>query len=140
MFELSYPHRESRILASGSFTASVKWLLAYFFLCFLCFEIFNNVKKSYSRLFWIMTWGFFYSKIRRNSLTFLNSFMMNRNIQKFSSFMLILKLAGNLYLQTWRKLLMIMFETSRLTDLPKKAIANETFKKQSERKNWYFTT
>ena len=33
-----------------------------------------------------------------------------------------------------------MFETSKLIDLPRKAIANETFKKQSERKNWYFTT
>ena len=66
--------------------------------------------------------------------------MMNRNKQKFFSFMQILKLAGTLYLQTWRKLLMIMFETSSLTDLPGKAIANETFKKQSERKNWYFTT
>ena len=38
------PH-ESMTLVFGSFTARVKWLLAYFFLYFLCFEIFNNVKK-----------------------------------------------------------------------------------------------
>ena len=40
-------HHVSRILEFGSFTATVKWLLAYFFLYFLCFEIYNIVKKSY---------------------------------------------------------------------------------------------
>ena len=29
-----------------SLTANVKWLLVYFFLYFLCFEIFNNLNKS----------------------------------------------------------------------------------------------
>ena len=37
---------------------------------------------------------------------------------------------------------MILCEASSLstTDLPRRAIANETFKELSERKNWYFTT
>ena len=37
---------------------------------------------------------------------------------------------------------MILCEASSLstTDLPWRAIANETFKEQSERKNWSFTT
>ena len=37
---------------------------------------------------------------------------------------------------------MIMCETSSLStaDLPRRAIAKETFKQQSERKNWPFTT
>ena len=59
LLEHSYVSYESRMLEFGSFTASVKWLMAYFFLYFLCFETFNNVKRSYSRLFWIPTWDFF---------------------------------------------------------------------------------
>ena len=38
-------HHESRIPLFGSFTASLKWLLAYFFLYSLCFEIFHNAKN-----------------------------------------------------------------------------------------------
>ena len=112
-------------------------VVAYFFLYLLCFEFFNNIKKPYSNLFWIRTWD-----LRRHLLKFLNIFMMKRNIQKSSSFMLTFKLAGTLYLPTWRKLLMIMCETSSLStaDLPRRAIAKETFKQQSERKNWPFTT
>ena len=41
-------HHESRKTVFGSFTANVKWLLAYFFLYFSCFEILNKVKKFVS--------------------------------------------------------------------------------------------
>ena len=56
--------------------------------------------------------------------------------------MQVLKLAGILYLQTWRKLLMIMYEASNLntTDFPSRAIANDTFKEPSQGKNWLFTS
>ena len=56
--------------------------------------------------------------------------------------MQVLKLAGILYLQTWRKLLMIMYEASSLntTDFPRRTIANDTFKEPSQGKNWLFTS
>ena len=40
-----WSHHESRIPVFGSFTARLKWLLAYFFLYSLCFEIFPNAKN-----------------------------------------------------------------------------------------------
>ena len=84
------PHG-SMILVFGSFTARMKWLLAYFFLYFLCFEIFNNVKKLIAVSSELRP-EIFSLKIRRRLLKLLNIFMMK--YRKSSSFMLILKLAG----------------------------------------------
>ena len=40
-----WSHHESMIPVFGSFTSRLKWLLAYFFLYSLCFEIFPNAKN-----------------------------------------------------------------------------------------------
>ena len=80
MFEQFYvSHYESMILAFRSFTTSVKWLLAYFILYFLCFEIFNNVNKVLQPSLLNYDLRFFYLKTRGHLLKFLNIFMMKRN-------------------------------------------------------------
>ena len=78
MFEHSCVSSWIKDTCVRKFHTSVKWLLAYFSLCFLCFENVNNVKKSYS-LSSVLRCEIFYLKITRHLLTFLNIFMMKRN-------------------------------------------------------------
>ena len=76
---------------------SVKWLLAYFSLCFLCFENFNNVKKSYS-LSSVLRCKIFLFENNTTLIDVFEHFHDEKKSSKSSSFMLIFRLDGTLYI------------------------------------------
>ena len=75
----------------------MKWLLAYFSLCFLCFENFNNVKKSYS-LSSVLRCEIFLFENNTTLIDVFEHFHDEKKSSKSSSFMLIFRLDGTLYI------------------------------------------